>query len=302
MFEEFSLTAPTKQKAELPTTIRVGDFQRKTAKVPVVLPIDVLNGLCFETNQKTQDGTLRQMQYMALDLIKRVSPEILRLAFVDIGLNTNFPILHSLNLPNIKFITNRDNLKREMDALFETARYISTKCLGGEFANLKEYNKKAAYKEPYNFLFIANFPKEFREEEVNAVSMFVNEGAKCGIQVIMNLDKTYFPNVNSYNQTHFAKLYDLAKQMTYLDCTKPMAELHNFDVKIIRDWLAKECGIKLMCFQILLLSLFPILFNTFQYEIGDNDHTTRFKRHHHSNCDTFMQRYAFNRRIYTTRG
>jgi len=39
MFEEFSLTTPTERNTELPTMIRIGDFQRKTAKVPVVLPI-----------------------------------------------------------------------------------------------------------------------------------------------------------------------------------------------------------------------------------------------------------------------
>ena len=239
MFEEFSLTYPTQQKTELPTMIRIGDFQRKTAKVPVVLPIDVLNGLCFETNPETQDGALRQMQYMALSLIKQVSPDVLNIAFVDIGLNTHFPILHSLNLPNIKFITKRENLKKDIDSLFETARYISTKCLGGEFANLREYNEQATYKEPYNFLFIANFPKEFREEEINAISMLINEGAKCGIQVVMNLDKIYFPETNTYNQHHFAKLYTLPKQMTYIDCTKPMTELNNFDVKVIRDWFVK---------------------------------------------------------------
>ena len=94
-------------------------------------------------------------------------------------------------MPNVKFITNRENLKRENDVLFETARYISAKCLGGEFVNLREYNKQATYKESYNFLFIANFPKEFREEEINAISMLINKGAKCGIRVILNLDKTY---------------------------------------------------------------------------------------------------------------
>jgi hypothetical protein len=239
MFEEFSLTSPTKQKTELPEIIRIGDFQRKTAKVPVILPINVLNGLCFETNAETQESALNQMQYMALDLIKRLSREVLRLTFVDIGLNTNFPILHSLNFPNIKFITNRNNLKNGVDSLFETARYVSTKCLGGEFGNLGEYNKQASYKEPYNFLFIANFPKEFREEEIDAVSMLINEGSKCGIQVIMNLDKAYFPEINSYNQSHFAKLYALYKQITYINCTKPMAELNNFDVKIIQDWFTK---------------------------------------------------------------
>jgi hypothetical protein len=40
---------PAVQQDELPTMIRIGDLKRKTAKVPVFLPLDVLNGLCFET-------------------------------------------------------------------------------------------------------------------------------------------------------------------------------------------------------------------------------------------------------------
>jgi len=239
MFEEFALTHPTEQKDELPNMIRIGSFDRKTINVPVFLPFDLLNGLCFETNSQTQSHALRQMQYIALSLIKQVSPNLLRLTFVDIGLNTNFPLLHSLKLANIKFITNRKDLKEEMDNLFETARYISSQCLGNNYANLKEYNKSNADKEPYNVLFIANFPKEFREEDINTISMLVNEGMKCGIQVVMNLDKAYFPEVNNYNQDHYVKLFSLTKQMVHIDCTKPKVELNNFNIKVIQDQFVK---------------------------------------------------------------
>jgi GTPase SAR1 family protein len=240
MFEEFALTYPTKPKDELPDMLRIGNFDRKTAKVPVFLPLDILHGLCFETNQATQSDALRQMQYMALSLLKQVSPEVLRLVFVDIGLNTHFPLLHSLNVTHIKFITNREELKCEIKNLFKTARDISTKCLGGDYANLKEYNGQAVYKEPYNVLFIANFPKEFSsEDEINTISMLVNEGMKCGIHVVMNLDKAYFPEVNPYNQARFANLYSLSKQMVHIDCTKPKAELNNVNVPVIKDWFTK---------------------------------------------------------------
>jgi hypothetical protein len=92
--------------------IRIGDLKRKTAKVPVFLPLDVLNGLCFESNEQTRDNVLRQMQYMAMSLQKKVSSDMLHLTFIDIGLNTQFPMLHSLNTPNIKFITSNDKLKQ----------------------------------------------------------------------------------------------------------------------------------------------------------------------------------------------
>lgn len=240
MFEEFTLTYPSEQKAELPAIIRIGSFQRKKTKVPVLMPIEVMNGLCFETNSNTQDGAIRQMQYMAIDLIKQVYPEVLQLTFVDFGLTTSFPLLHSLKLPNIKFITNKDELKKELSFLFEKSRYISTYCLNAEFANLREYNVMASYKEAYNFLFVINFPKDYREEEINAICELINGGAKCGIQVIMNLNKSCFSEkIHSYNRNHLYQLSRLVNDITYINCTKEIAELKNFNVRVIQNWFAK---------------------------------------------------------------
>ena len=238
MFEEFSLTHLTGQKEELPSMIRIGSFNRSMA-VPAFLPFDVLNGLCFETNPQTQNAVLKQMQYIALSIIKQVTPNLLRISFVDIGLNTNFPLIHSLKAPNINFITNRKALKEEIDNLFETARYISSQCLGFDYMNLNEYNNVCEHKEPYNILFISNFPKEFREEDINTVSMLINEGMKCGIYVIMNIDKTYFPEINNYNQEHFSNLLAITKQMIHIDCTKEKIELNNFNVAAIQAQFSK---------------------------------------------------------------
>lgn len=239
MFDDFIFTNPSEQKEELPSVIRIGTFLREKVLLPVLIPIDILNGLCFETNSMTQDGALKQMQYIAIDLIKQVRPECIQLSFVDMGLNTCFPFLHSLKLPNIKFITNRNALRTELNCLFEKARYISTKCLNFEFANLKEYNNKASYKEAYNFLFIANFPKDYHVEEINAISEIINEGSKCGIQVIMNLDKSYFPDTSLYNGQNFDRLYNLLDEITYINCTQQLAELRNFNVRVLKEWFAK---------------------------------------------------------------
>lgn len=244
MFEEFELINSTcEQKLELPAIIRVGNFRRGHTKVPVLIPIDLMNGLCFETNSKTQDGALRQMQYMAIDLIMHVSPEILSLTFVDFSLNTNFPILHSLKLPNIKFISDRNNLKNELDVLYNHACYISTKCLMADYANLKEYNLKSSSKEAYHFLILSNFPKDYREDEINIISEIVNEGARCGMQVIMNLDRRYFPYINSYNRSHFVKLLNLQNDMTLIDTTQQFAQIKNFtwnpNAKTIKNWFTK---------------------------------------------------------------
>ena len=241
MFEEFALTYQknVEHKDELPNMMRIGGFDRKTANVPFMLPFDMLNGLCFEINRQTQEAVNRQMQYIALNLIKQVSPKMLRLTFVDIGLNTNFPLLHALKVPSIKFVTNRKELEKEMDSLFETARFISSKCVGSEYATLKDYNAVSNYKEPYNVLFIANFPKEFRTEDINTVSMLVNEGMKCGIQVVMSCDKAFYPNITAYNQDEFTNLLNLEKQMIWLDCTQEKTVLKNLNIPTFQNMFAR---------------------------------------------------------------
>jgi len=241
-FEEYALTHPTEQKYELPTMIRIGTYKSATVEMPALLPFEEMNGLCFETNQQTRNQALRQMQYIALSLLKQVKPELLSITFVDIGLDNNFSMLNSLKEHNIKFVTKGDSLLSEIERLYKTAHDISTNYLCGEYVNLQEYNdNNSDYKAPYNILFIANFPKKFSEEEINAINMLIDDGGiKCGIQVIMNLDKAFYPEKDNANQKRIAKLDALVTQMVHLDCTNLPKAKCNFNSKAIYDFFAKS--------------------------------------------------------------
>ena len=229
-FDEYALTYPTGSKDELPSLIRIGSYKRYNAEdVPVMLPLEAINGLCFVTNAQTRDDALRQMQYIALSLLKQVSPELLKFTFVDMGVKNNFP-LQSLKEYNLKFIKDVDNLKREIETLANKAREIST-CFGGEYRNLKEYNQNTEHKEPYHILFIANFPNKFSEEEINSVNELINECADYGIRIIMNLDKEFYPDDKGYDKNRFAKLYAIPNQMVHLDCTLTIKKKND-----IFDW------------------------------------------------------------------
>ena len=241
-FEEFALTHPTEQKDELPTMIRIGNYKSTSAEIPVLLPFEEMNGLCFETNRQTRADALRQMQYMALSLLKQVKPELLNLTFVDIGIKNNFSMLSSLNEYNIKFIKSINILKREMEALYGEAQTIYSDYLRGDCPTLKEYNKKnEKRKKSYNILFIANFPNEFSEDEINIINNLIKDGANnCGISIILNLDKEFYPEKDYHSQKRIDRLDALAAQMVYLDCTKlPKATLNNFENKTIYDFFAK---------------------------------------------------------------
>jgi hypothetical protein len=70
--------------------------------------------------------------------------------------------------------------------------------------------------------------------------MLVNEGLKCGIYVIMNLDKTYYPEINNYNREHFSNLIAISNRMVHIDCTKEKVELNNFNIPAIQNQFSRH--------------------------------------------------------------
>ena len=170
---------------------------------------------------------------MALGILKSIKPDLIKMYFVDISMNTNFPLLHKVKHPNLKFIVNRNDLKTEFTKISETARYLSSSCLGIDFNNLQEYNKNAEFKEPYNVLFVSGFPKEFREEDIDMLYLFVTEAAKSGVYVIMSIDKNHFPNITEYNRDRFEKLFLITQKMITVDCTTENVKLKNLNIPVI---------------------------------------------------------------------
>lgn len=240
MFEEFNLTNLTiENKDTLPDMVRIGSFERKPELVPAFLPFASQNGFCFEINPSTRDKVHNQLQYIALGILMQVNPALIKLSFIDIGFCTSFPLIHRLQLPNVKFISNRIEIKEELKKLTDTVRYLSTNCLGYDFSNITNYNEKAEFKEPYNLVFISNFPKEFKDEDIDLVYSLINEASKFGIYILMSYDRSMFPEINSFNQERFLKLFSIPKKMIHLDCTQSPVALNNFNVKIIKSQFEK---------------------------------------------------------------
>ncbi|MDR0698388.1 MAG: hypothetical protein LBG28_04080 [Tannerella sp.] len=68
--------------------------------------------------------------------------------------------------------------------------------------NLNDLNES---KEPFNILFIANFPKEFREEDINTISMLVNNEINKRSKLFKDLSPL-ISNINEYNKKATEKL------------------------------------------------------------------------------------------------
>lgn len=235
MFDTFRITHPSnlQQNESLPPLVRVGHFCYQSADIPALLPLVGVHGLCFDTDTSTRKLANRQMEYIILNLLGSMPSEELVVTLVDIGLNTNFPILSSIDLPNIRFVTNRSALKEELERIQEHARYVSTKCLSYNYNDLREYNDSTDFKEPYNVICIANFPKEFSTSEIDAISLLIEEGERCGLVIMMNMDTTLFPENNSYNNSQYAKLYSIYEHSMRLEIKEDIQKLHNADAAVI---------------------------------------------------------------------
>lgn len=195
MFKDFSLTNLTVEpKSTLPEYIRIGRLNgSEDTNIPVLFPLNSenFNGMTFlYSNEESRREILNQMQYIALDLLKHLAPEMIRLSFVDIGFDTSFPYLCTLDIPQVKFIDKRDDLHQEIEELYTHARYISTKCLQFKYPNLTTYNKDAQYKETYRFLFLPEkLSGLFKESYLEKVTMLIRDGWKYGIYVFI-IEKT----------------------------------------------------------------------------------------------------------------
>ncbi|MDE7130114.1 MAG: hypothetical protein K2O07_07420, partial [Alistipes sp.] len=102
---------------------------------------------------------------------------------------------------------------------------------------MREYNGSTEFKEPYNILFVSNFPKDFTDSEIDTVALLMEEGEKCGVRVIMNIERQYFPEDNAYNKSRYSRLYKLCENALRLDCTVEPFRIHNLQADIISDLL-----------------------------------------------------------------
>ena len=241
MFEEFLLNnRPTESNTVLPDMVRIGNFNHRVAQIPVFLPFLSANGYCFITNDDADPAAIRQMQYMALELMKSMDPGLLSMMFVDVGLSTRYPILYSIGSSQLTFINSHDRLNEELDQIVDRARYISTQCLGYQYADLEAYNlDNPDNSEAYVILFISCFPRDFDDRMLSKLSLIIREGRKCGIRVIMNMSLREW-NGNSFLTEAKSIVYqDIKTNLIQIDCTNPNNALHLCGIEILNRFTAK---------------------------------------------------------------
>lgn len=178
-----------------PEMINLGTLKLGNSEVPALFPLSETSGICFLTTNKNQVAINNALQRLALRLMLSVPVGLGKFTFIDAtGLGQNFKYLSKLNnkLIGNKILTEIKEIERALEGLKQHVTNIIQKVIGHQYSSLEEYNRTAGeIAEPYNFLFIANFPQKMTVQQYEELLSLLENGYKAGIYIFLSLDTTY---------------------------------------------------------------------------------------------------------------
>ncbi len=193
-FREINLTEHT----EPPRVIRIGNavvtHEQSCAHFPLLIPFQETKGLVIAVNEENRQKVNCFLQLTALRVISRFSPDALICHFADIGnFGAGFRILSGLHRKIVSpesLVTGESELGKLLNEYSEIAKILIHQRLGYKFENLVQYNRESGNTEPYHILFIADFPKGFSRERMDALAGIMENGSALGMYVIMSYDQS----------------------------------------------------------------------------------------------------------------
>ncbi len=85
--------------------------------------------------------------------------------------------------------TEAPQIQEQLENLTQHMENVIQKYLRNEFETIEEYNRQAGeLAEPYRFLVIADFPRNFTEETARRLSSIIHSGPRCGVHTLIAYD------------------------------------------------------------------------------------------------------------------
>ena len=203
-----------KLPAEIPQTIRFGEFDCDFARLPDGLPQhDWLQGtakqfalpatLSFPSRAsllfKASDGGRRvavdSLRTIMLRLLTSLPAGKVRFTVIDpVGLGEPFSVfMHLADVDELmigsRIWTEPAHIEKRLAELSEHMENVFQAYLRNEFATIDEYNRHAGeVAEPYHILVVANFPTNFSEEAARRLTNIATSGPRCGVYTLLSVD------------------------------------------------------------------------------------------------------------------
>jgi hypothetical protein len=162
---------------------------------PALVAFPEQSSLLFKAQGEARDRAVEIMQSVMLRLSTTVPPGKVRFTVIDpLGLGQNFAAFMHLadydeQLIGARIWTESAQIETRLGDLTEQMEVVIQKYLRNEFETIEAYNAEAGeVAEPYRFLVVANFPRNFSEAAARRLVSIVSSGPRCGVHCLISVD------------------------------------------------------------------------------------------------------------------
>lgn len=190
-----------------PGVVRIGnlliDEVKDADSIPAMIPLRSISSdsqnigaghiAIASTNQDNRLASVAALQSIAVRAITSFPARKLRGIFIDpVGMGNSFPFKSFPQLiSGPKTYTRSDEISEQLRSLTVHVEQVIQKYLGSDFNTIEEFNaEKSFIKEPYRYLFIADFPAGFDNNALEDLKSLLTNGPKAGVYVVLHIDQS----------------------------------------------------------------------------------------------------------------
>lgn len=163
--------------------------------LPAVLDFPRRSSFIIQATGAGREFGLQLLQAVLLRLLLSLPPAKVRFTIIDpVGLGKNFAGMMHLADYDEALVTSRIwteplHIEQRLTDLSEQIEVIIQKYLRNEFPSIDAYNVAAGeVAEPFRFLVVANFPRNFTESAARRLLSIAHSGPRCGVFVLLLAD------------------------------------------------------------------------------------------------------------------
>ena len=168
----------------IPSKVITEEFN---SSIPLLIPTE-FSHLGFVYNQYNKDTIFGLLELAGLKMIASLPDGLAKVTIIDnSGSGQNFPRLITLNKKIVMdILSNEESIDRAMQKFKESMNIVTQSIAKNGFKSIEEFNNnKDEIPQPYNFIFIANFPSAFNKRSAEALISLLESGPAAGFHIFM---------------------------------------------------------------------------------------------------------------------
>ncbi len=185
------------------------------AALPALLEFPNHCSLLLEYPREGRPQAIDALRAVMIRLFASFPPGQARFTIFDpVGLGESFAgFMHAgdylESLVGGRIWTEALQFQEQLEDLTQHMENVIQKYLRNEFETIEEYNRQAGeLAEPYRFLVIADFPRNFSEETARRLSSVIHSGPRCGVHTLIAYDtRAELPSGVDVRDIHAASVH-----------------------------------------------------------------------------------------------